>query len=282
MIKRTVFIVLVAVSALYDKSSAFYVSSISRCQNVRSDDTKLETSFWWDTLPGSPTYTNRQKECIAKDEIELERFLEEAKSSMDEADEALAAANSVLAIETPVVVSELSQMTVTNLKTALKERDLKMTGKKVDLVARLEAYEVELASAVDGAVKEGSIQVEADTLADSATSSRSSKEPYSDMSVVELKIELRGNGLKVGGKKTDLIERLQSHTINSSSLTEEPASPAESVEEEEPVNNHRMKEVEIDYESRTVVELKKELRGKGLGVGGKKAELIKRLKPACS
>jgi hypothetical protein len=295
MMKRTVFIVLVAVSALYDKSSAFYVSSISRCQNVRSDDTKLEAIFWWDCLPDSPKYTKRQEKSIAEVE-DLKKFLEESKSFLDETNEALAWHKKEMerdmeiamsmeewsetpAIETPVAWSEWSEMTVTNIKAALKERDLKMTGKKVDLVARVYAYELELASAVDVAVEEESIQVEADTLADSATSS-SSREPYSDTTVAELKMELRGKGLKVGGKKTDLIERLQSHTISSSSLTEEPASPADSVEAEQPVNNHHMIEVEIDYESRTVQELKKELRGKGLGVGGKKAELIKRLKTA--
>jgi hypothetical protein len=222
-------------------------------------------------LEESKSFLDETNEALAWHKKEMERDMEIAMS-MEEWSE-------TPAIETPVAWSEWSEMTVTNIKAALKERDLKMTGKKVDLVARVYAYELELASAVDVAVEEESIQVEADTLADSATSS-SSREPYSDTTVAELKMELRGKGLKVGGKKTDLIERLQSHTISSSSLTEEPASPADSVEAEQPVNNHHMIEVEIDYESRTVQELKKELRGKGLGVGGKKAELIKRLKTA--
>ena len=41
---------------------------------------------------------------------------------------------------------------------------------------------------------------------------------WSSMTVVELKAELRERGLKVGGKKADLIERLGGSTSHSNAL----------------------------------------------------------------
>jgi ATP-dependent exoDNAse (exonuclease V) beta subunit len=80
---------------------------------------------------------------------------------------------------------------------------------------------------------------------------------YSSMTVSQLKQILRSKGLKVGGRKAVLIERLESVA---SSTTESSSNSA------------------VDYSLKTVSQLKQMLRSKGLKVSGTKAVLIERLK----
>ena len=80
---------------------------------------------------------------------------------------------------------------------------------------------------------------------------------YASMTVAQLREELRGRGLKVGGQKAELIARLRG-----SGTTVAPPADADGA----------------DYAKMTVAQLQDELRGKGLKVSGQKAELLARLR----
>lgn len=82
---------------------------------------------------------------------------------------------------------------------------------------------------------------------------------WSQMNVAELKTELEARGLTKGGKKAELVARLQQADNENSSTTENGR----------PVNT--------DYEGMKVQQLKDELDRRGLLKGGTKAELSARL-----
>jgi hypothetical protein len=102
---------------------------------------------------------------------------------------------------------------------------------------------------------------------------------YSAKTVVQLKDVLRSRGLKLGGKKAELIARLHADdgtpakTLASTLASLQPPAPADSpaeVGKETTVGA-------VDYSAKTVVQLKDLLRSRGLKLGGKNAELIARL-----
>ena len=82
---------------------------------------------------------------------------------------------------------------------------------------------------------------------DDANTEQETAADYAEMTVPQLKEELREKGLKVGGRKAELIARLGGQD----------GAP--------------------DYHQRKVAWLRDELRGRGLRVSGRKAELIARL-----
>lgn len=114
----------------------------------------------------------------------------------------------------------------------------------------------------------------------------------------ELQAELRSHGLKVSGKKAELVARLRSHEaeadskgLHKSALPEAvsfTANHAEVVDNADVVNskadkvggggpaNHKST-VNRDLSALTVKELKEKLRNHGLKVSGNKADLIARL-----
>lgn len=118
-----------------------------------------------------------------------------------------------------------SSLTVASLKEALKLRGLKYSGKKSELVAKLEEYEIEMANQSIGgnALVSLSTDLTEQGNSDNGTSTSESdgkpsiKEQDQDfsnsdiskMTVPQLKEELRKRGLKVSGKKVELMERLQ-------------------------------------------------------------------------
>jgi hypothetical protein len=82
------------------------------------------------------------------------------------------------------------------------------------------------------------------------------------MKVPDLKAALKGKGLPVSGKKSELIDRLK----------------GESNEESDEIAEEDNTSKEVNYDDMKVPDLKAALKGKGLPVSGKKSELIDRLK----
>ncbi|KAL9180807.1 hypothetical protein ACHAXT_011260 [Thalassiosira profunda] len=100
-----------------------------------------------------------------------------------------------------------------------------------------------------------------------------SAEDLSKLTVPELKDKLRERGLAVGGRKNDLIERL----VTERNIVDE--SPGDLSTSDEPQSPVLQSEKE-DFSQLTVPALKARLKQQGLPVGGRKAELIERLKSA--
>lgn len=127
--------------------------------------------------------------------------------------------------------------TVKELKEKLKTIGLKVGGKKTELVERLAAFDRgELRPAVLDTAK---------AIADG---------DYSKMTVKMLKDELKSKGLKVSGKKDDLVARLSNSDDDS--------------DQDEPA--------EDDYNNWTVKKIRDELKTRGLKAkkGDKKSDLI--------
>ena len=96
--------------------------------------------------------------------------------------------------------SEWSKLTVSKIKAELKRRGLDVSGKKADLISRLEANELSPSSAaVVSSAKKQQKQAE-----------KESGSNLLKLTVAQLRQKLRRKGLQVGGKKQELIERLES------------------------------------------------------------------------
>jgi hypothetical protein len=98
--------------------------------------------------------------------------------------------------------TDWSVLTVANLKTELTRRGLSATGKKADLIARLEEDDLKRMSGPD----KSEVDVNAGDIGQGQQTETALD--YESMTVSQLKEELKNRGLKVGGKKSDLIERL--------------------------------------------------------------------------
>jgi len=85
-------------------------------------------------------------------------------------------------------------MTVPNLKAALKELDLPVNGKKVELIERLKGVK-----SIEEENREEEDSEETETI----------DIDYDSMTVPNLKAALKEQGLSVSGKKAELIERLK-------------------------------------------------------------------------
>ena len=149
---------------------------------------------------------------------------------------------------------DYDSMTVPLLKEALKEQGLPVGGKKVELIERLKG---ETLGPIEETEEEG----------EETPDEESDKVDYDSMTVPLLKEALKEQGLPVGGKKAELIERLKGETLGPIEETEEEGKETPDEESDE-----------VDYDSMTVPLLKEALKEQGLPVGGKKTELIERLK----
>ena len=116
---------------------------------------------------------------VANDNIA--QFLDQAKSLVDKADAAIAQADAALDLGQGSVASKQ--------KNHLKARRSKVFKMKADLMARLEAH--------------------TDVLKGNGGMGN-----YESKTVPQLKELLRSKGLRVGGKKSELIERLMAATTN--------------------------------------------------------------------
>jgi len=118
---------------------------------------------------------------------------------------------SKLETEEIAVGRDWSLLTVVDLKKELKKRELKATGRKADLVVALERYDQGLANKEETLTQHLDSQTEVNVSLE--IDSSNNDDPSFDikiMTVSQLKEELRKRGLKVGGKKADLIDRLAS------------------------------------------------------------------------
>ena len=142
---------------------------------------------------------------------------------------------------------------VPQLKSELTTRGLSLTGKKSDLVARLEAND-RSESAVIAPVREvGGVESEQDV-------------DWKSYTVPELKEELTSRGLSLAGMKADLISRLEADDGNVGALGRDQV--GENIIEDEE---------KTDWNSFTIPKLKEELTTRGLRVSGKKSDLVARL-----
>ena len=90
------------------------------------------------------------------------------------------------------------------------------------------------------------------------------------MTVASLREALRTSGLKVAGKKSELVARL----VEAEGQDFSSADAIESV----PPSDNDDPYAEYDYDKMTVPQLKDVLRSRGLKVGGNKSTLIERLR----
>ncbi len=130
-----------------------------------------------------------------------------------------------------------------------------------EVVSELEAaedeYEIETLGPIEETEEKG----------EETPDEESDKVDYDSMTVPLLKEALKEQGLPVGGKKVELIERLKEETLSPIEKTEEEGEETPDEESDE-----------VDYDGMTVPLLKEALKEQGLPVGGKKTELIERLK----
>lgn len=126
---------------------------------------------------------------------------------------------------------------MTDLKEKCRMYKLKVGGKKNELVERIRAYEA------------------GELVCDS-------------LSIKDLKEKLRAKNLKVSGTKDELIKRLSESGSESGS---------ESESESESVGNKSNTNIKTPYNKMKLMELRIELKTRGLKSSGKKDELIKRL-----
>lgn len=246
------------------------------------------------------------------DEYELSDVdLTDDESSFE--DLVAAAREAVEAMGPPVVdpaLRDWSTLTVAQLRNELRDRGLPTTGKKADLVALLQESDLDLEQ--DGEVGvEDTIDVDVmanlfgevfgtgsdpdmemdsepdffdseDDEADMADAIEIEVYDWSTSTVAQLRTELKNRGLATAGKKGDLLARLEEDDL-AAALREvrgEDAEAARSEGEMEGEIGDEYEEQSVDYSAMTIVELKNELRARGLRVSGRKQELIDRLQSA--
>lgn len=166
--------------------------------------------------------------------------------------------------------AQLVAMSMTELKGLLVQNNLPSGGNKTDLIERLlgPASDANLTPCV-------------------SDSEYSDADKLKRMTVAQLKEHLASQGLRVSGRKQDLIDRLLSHRSSVSSDPEidyvrEPLNNQLETPSPPAIHTMALDNVADDggNESRltamTVAELKILLRDSGLKVGGKKSELVER------
>ena len=111
--------------------------------------------------------------------------------------------------ETETTDVDYDTMTIPNLKAALKEQGLPVSGKKTELIERLkENSKDEDKAETVGPIEEEKTKEETSEEAKSKETETTDVD-YDSMTVPNLKAALKEQGLPVSGKKTELIERLK-------------------------------------------------------------------------
>mmetsp|Transcript_16185 Transcript_16185/g.33877 ORF Transcript_16185/g.33877 Transcript_16185/m.33877 type:complete len:806 (+) Transcript_16185:70-2487(+) len=101
---------------------------------------------------------------------------------------------------------------------------------------------------------------------------------FSELTVVELKERLRGLNLQVSGRKSELIERLNEHYLGTANMAPILDGEPQGIVSEK-IEDRELQLLSEEYlGDLTVAELKERLKGLGLPVGGRKTDLIERLK----
>jgi len=161
------------------------------------------------------------------------------------------------------VVVDWSKLKVIELKSELKKRGLKTTGKKADLVATLEQNDLELLN-VDKQIDDEQFL--------NADDREEDDEEDDDMLLEDFDVK------ELGRQARAAVEMFQT---KGGDFDEEPTEEMlAQLESEMAINGDFFNELEedaVDLSKMTVVQLKDECRRRGLKVGGKKADLIDRL-----
>lgn len=195
-------------------------------------------------------------------------------------------------------------MTVSELKGELGDRNLKVSGRKTFLVKRLlkskirELFvsktnkDLRLELKNKGLPVSGTKDEKMDRLIANITESNSNKSStlrdvdYSKMTISQLKKELKSQGLPVSGRKSELVKRLRTsdNSVDYSRMTVKELR-VELRNQGKPVSGNKKTLVDrlksskttLNYNYMTVKELRELLRSQGLKVSGNKAYLVSRL-----
>ena len=112
--------------------------------------------------------------------------------------------------ETETTDVDYDSMTISDLKAALKEQGLPVSGKKTELIERLkeDSKDESKAETVDP-IEEEKADKETSEEETESKETKTTDVDYDSMTVPNLKAALKEQGLPVSGKKTELIERLK-------------------------------------------------------------------------
>jgi len=102
--------------------------------------------------------------------------------------------------ETETTDVDYDSMTLPNLKAALKEQGLPISGKKAELIERLKGVD---------AIEEENTEEETSEEDTESNETETTDIDYDSMTLPNLKAALKEQGLPVSGKKAELIERLK-------------------------------------------------------------------------
>ena len=112
--------------------------------------------------------------------------------------------------ETGTTDVDYDSMTISDLKAALKEQGLPVSGKKTELIERLkeDSKDESKAETIDP-IEEEKADKETSEEETESKETKTTDVDYDSMTVPNLKAALKEQGLPVSGKKTELIERLK-------------------------------------------------------------------------
>ena len=112
--------------------------------------------------------------------------------------------------ETETTDVDYDSMTISDLKAALKEQGLPVSGKKTELIERLkeDSKDESKAETIDS-IEEEKADKETSEEETESKETKTMDVDYDSMTVPNLKAALKEQGLPVSGKKTELIERLK-------------------------------------------------------------------------
>ena len=112
--------------------------------------------------------------------------------------------------ETETTDVDYDSMTISDLKAALKEQGLPVSGKKTELIERLkeDSKDESKAETIDP-IEEEKADKETSEEETESKETKTTDVDYDSMTVPNLKAALKEQGLPVSGKKTELIERLK-------------------------------------------------------------------------
>ena len=112
--------------------------------------------------------------------------------------------------ETETTDVDYDSMTISDLKAALKEQGLPVSGKKTELIERLkeDSKDESKAETIDS-IEEEKADKETSEEETESKETKTTDVDYDSMTVPNLKAALKEQGLPVSGKKTELIERLK-------------------------------------------------------------------------
>ncbi|KAL3939136.1 MAG: hypothetical protein SGBAC_006081 [Bacillariaceae sp.] len=147
-----------------------------------------------------------------------------------------------------------SKLTVTMLREECKVRGIRAYGRKAELVTKLNQYELEF--------------YQSDTLQTEAAEDSTNDDSDWELEMADIDLA------EIGKQARAAVQAYEDLDDHDDYVEEAAIEPASTIEQETSAP------VVVDFSKMTVVELKENLRSRGLRVSGKKAELIERLQSA--